>query len=114
MATARRSGPADDPDAFSSLGASAVPTDWTDCAACGAPLPPGHRYVCAACAADSAERALALLVRADDRRGDGPTGVGVLSSPDLAEEADPMECPTCGMTLDASGRCAVCVTTTRR
>src|SRR5438309_6203622 len=112
MATTRKNAPADDPDAFQS-GAGASLDAGTDCAACHAPLPDGYRYVCADCAADSQRRADAILGSLRDR-GDGIAGGRAIDeTPELAED-DPMECPTCGMPLDASGRCAGCVTTVRR
>jgi hypothetical protein len=112
MATPRKAAPADDPAAFASSTGAAVPTTFTDCAACHAPLPPGHRYLCAACVADSAERARALLSLV---AAGPPVAVEApAESPDLAESDEVAECPTCGMALDASGRCAVCVTTVRR
>jgi hypothetical protein len=110
MATPRRAAPADDLDALQQGGPALDP--GTDCAACHAPLPDGHRYVCAACAEDSARRAEAIL-----RALRGPSGDTALAAADAdAADADEdlMDCPTCGMPLDASGRCAGCVTTVRR
>ncbi|HEY7067337.1 MAG TPA: hypothetical protein VII06_38110 [Chloroflexota bacterium] len=112
MATLRKSAPADDPDAFQS-GAGASLDAGTDCAVCHAPLPEGHRYVCAACAEDSRRRAEAILGGLRDPDGHAAAGRPMGDTPELAED-DPMECPTCGMPLDASGRCAGCVTTVRR
>src|SRR5689334_15560689 len=103
MATTRKNAPADDPDAFQS-GAGAILDPATDCAACHAPLPEGHRYVCAACVEDSQRRAEAILAGLRDRAGDAAAGRPMADTPDLGED-DPMECPTCGMPLDASGRC---------
>jgi hypothetical protein len=110
MASTRKGAPVDDLDAFQQSGA-ALDTS-TDCALCHAALPEGYRYVCAACAADSARRAEAIL-----RTLQGPSDeVRSATAPTDAQEADddPMECPTCGMALDASGRCAGCVMTVRR
>ena len=110
MATTRKGAPADDADAFRQGGAALDP--GTDCAACHAPLPEGHRYVCAACAEDSARRAQAVLnaIRHPDP---GDTTPVLAEAPESGDD-DLMECPTCGMPLDASGRCAGCVTTVRR
>ena len=106
MATTRKGASADDPDSLRTGGAVTVATD---CAACGAPLPAGHRYVCLACAEDSARRARAILAAL---HGSPSAAAPATDSP--IEEDDPMACPTCGMRLDPSGRCAGCVTTIRR
>ena len=105
MATTRKAVSADDPDSLRTGGAVAAATD---CAACGAPLPEGHRYVCVACMHDSARRAQAIL---DALHGSPTAGAPTDDSPD---EEDDMACPNCGMRLDPSGRCAGCVTTIRR
>jgi hypothetical protein len=111
MATTRKATAADDLDAFQQS-SSAVDVA-TDCAVCHAPLPDGHRYVCAACAEDSARRAQAILASLH-APSEGAASRGLAAdTPDLGED-DPLECPTCGMPLDASGRCAGCVTTVRR
>ena len=111
MATTRKAAPADDLDAFQQSD-SAVDAA-TDCAICLAPLPEGHRYVCAACAAESARRAQAILAGLQGPLDGAASGSPAADALELAED-DPMECPTCGMPLDASGRCAGCVTTVRR
>jgi hypothetical protein len=86
----------------------------TDCAACRAPLPDGNRYLCTSCVADSAKRAELVLASLQPR----PTMGEAAESPEAGSTAaDPdeyAECPTCGMRLDPSGRCAGCVTTVRR
>jgi len=75
-------------------------------------LPEGHRYLCAACVEDSARRAQTLLASLQTPAPAAPTGAAAV---DQAPDADDYaECPNCGMTLDASGRCAFCVTTVRR
>ena len=111
MATTRKAAAADDLDAFQQSG-GAVLDPGTDCAACHAPLTDGYRYVCQACAEDSARRAQTILA-ALKAPGDDASLLA-----DLAEvmdtDDDLMDCPTCGMALDASGRCAGCVTTVRR
>ncbi|HLH26994.1 MAG TPA: hypothetical protein VK066_31100 [Chloroflexota bacterium] len=109
MATTRKAVAADDLDAFQQ-GAAAVDAG-TDCAACHAPLPEGHRYVCTACAEDSARRADAILAALQAPSAD-LTPIADLA--DVSEDDELMDCPTCGMPLDASGRCAGCVTTVRR
>jgi hypothetical protein len=115
MPSTPRAAGADDPDAFRSSNGRASATQWTDCAACQAPLPEGHRYVCAACAAESARRAEALLADLRARRDGTAEPEAVLDAvPEPAEPDDPLACPTCGMRLDDSGRCAGCVTTVRR
>jgi predicted RNA-binding Zn-ribbon protein involved in translation (DUF1610 family) len=112
MATTRKAAPADDLDAFQQHGGAAADSG-TDCAACHAPLPEGHRYVCAACAEDSARRAQTILAALHGPSDDALTAAQLTDLPDAADD-DPMECPNCGMALDASGRCAGCVTTLRR
>jgi hypothetical protein len=105
MATTRKGVAADDPESLRTGGPVTVATD---CAACGAPLPEGHRYVCMACAEDSARRAGEILAALQG----SPSATAPAADP-IAED-DPMACPTCGMRLDESGRCAGCVTTVRR
>ena len=112
MATTRKNAPADDLDAFQ-RGVGATLDPGTDCAACHAPLPEGNRYVCAACGEDSQRRAEAILAGLRDPAAEATGGRPQDDTPEMAEE-DPMECPTCGMPLDVSGRCAGCVTTVRR
>lgn len=89
----------------------ASPAAWTDCARCGAPLPAGHRYLCAACVAESERTAAAILARTAP-----PTAADAATAPEPAppDSDDPDSCPTCGMRLDPSGRCAGCVATVRR
>ena len=111
MATTRKGTPADDPESYSARGGEAGAAA-TDCAACGAPLPPGNRYLCEACVAESERRAQAIWdgLQAPQAVGPAPE-VGDAAA---VEEEDLMACPTCGMRLDPSGRCAGCVTTVRR
>jgi hypothetical protein len=111
MATTRKAKEADDLDAFQQGGGAAL-DPGTDCAACHAPLPDGHRYVCAACVEDSERRAQAVLASLK-APSDDATLLADLSEVMDADD-DLMDCPTCGMALDASGRCAGCVTTVRR
>jgi hypothetical protein len=111
MATTRKAASADDLDAFQQ--SSAAVDAATDCAFCHAPLPEGHRYVCGPCAEESAQRAQAILAALQAAPDDGARPGTPADALELAED-DPMECPTCGMALDASGRCAGCVTTVRR
>jgi hypothetical protein len=111
MATTRKAAPVDDLDAFHQHGGPAL-DPGTDCAACHAPLPEGHRYVCAACAEDSARRAAAILAALRAPNDDPAPAAVQADAPDVVD--DVMDCPTCGMPLDASGRCAGCVTTVRR
>lgn len=111
MATTRKATASDDPDAFQPSGGAAL-EPGTDCAACHAPLPGGHRYVCAACAEDSGRRAEAILATLKAPSDDAPLLADLAAAMDTDD--DPMDCPTCGMALDASGRCAGCVTTVRR
>ncbi|MBX5493186.1 MAG: hypothetical protein IRZ14_18705 [Chloroflexi bacterium] len=91
---------------------TSAPSTWSDCALCQAPLPAGHRYLCAACVAASARTAAAILA--------GIAAPAALPPAEALPESltnepdDPDTCPTCGMRLDASGRCAGCVTTVRR
>ena len=113
MATTRKAAPADDPGSYSARDAGPVAVG-TDCAICHAPLPDDHRYLCAACVAESAERARAILEGVEARRRDAPTASAAPGAPEVGEADEAAECPTCGMALDASGRCAVCVTTVRR
>jgi hypothetical protein len=109
MATTRKGTPADDPESYSARGGETAVA--TDCAACGAPLPAGNRYLCGACVEESGRRAQALLAELRGARKAGPAPEAEVAA---ADEDDPMACPTCGMRLDASGRCAGCVTTVRR
>lgn len=90
---------------------AAPPGAWTDCALCGASLPAGHRYLCVACVAESERAAAAILARTA-----APTAPAEEAAPEpaLADADDSDSCPTCGMRLDPSGRCAGCVTTVRR
>jgi hypothetical protein len=86
----------------------------TDCAVCHAPLPEGHRYLCAGCVEDSVQRArvtLAGLPGPSNAENEGEA-MGIAGAP--TDEDELTACPNCGMALDASGRCAGCVTTTRR
>lgn len=110
MAGSTRASRADASDASHARG-NRPAQHFTDCALCQAPLPDGNRYVCAACAADSARRAEAALATL---HGGAETAAEVIPPEAAAEEDDPMACPTCGMRLDPSGRCAACVTTVRR
>ncbi|HLI29052.1 MAG TPA: hypothetical protein VKZ60_18445 [Chloroflexota bacterium] len=98
-------------EASEQSGAGAPPAPETACALCRAPLPPGHRYLCAACVAASERVATAILARTT-----APTiGPGDAAVPEpAASDEEPDTCPTCGMRLDPSGRCAGCVTTVRR
>jgi hypothetical protein len=111
MATTRKAVSADDADSYSARGGEAA-VQATDCAACGAPLPAGHRYLCAACVEDSARRARAILAAL--RPSEQPTAATAPDTAPALDEDDPTRCPTCGMLLDASGRCAGCVATVRR
>lgn len=111
MATPRKSAAADDLDAFQQ--GSATVEAPTDCAICHDALPDGHRYVCKTCADESADRAGAILAALHVAHDAAGSAHLMDDAPELAED-DPMECPTCGMALDASGRCASCVTTVRR
>jgi len=111
MATTRRSTRADSPDYVPEREAHAAGPQPTDCAACHAPLPPDHRYLCAACVEDSARRAEEMRAR---RAAEYRAPVAAPETPDTMESDDPNACPNCGMALDASGRCAGCVTTIRR
>jgi hypothetical protein len=110
MASDRKSTGGDD-DYFLARDARLGAARATDCATCQAPLPEGHRYVCAACAEDSARRATTLLASLQTSTTAEPTAALAV---DQAPEGDDDACPNCGMTLDASGRCAGCVTTIRR
>ncbi len=110
MATIRKGAAVDDLDAFQQSGPALDPS--TDCAICHDPLPDGHRYVCAACAADSARRAEATLAALHGPSADERLAAPLADAPEGDDEL--MDCPTCGMPLDASGRCAGCVTTVRR
>ena len=114
MATTRKSAPADDPDSFPRRDERLAATPATDCAVCHAPLPAGHRYLCAACVEESAGRARATLesLQAAGTRAPAAGAAAIVS--DAVDVDDPGECPACGMRLDASGRCAGCVTTVRR
>jgi hypothetical protein len=112
MATTRKAASADDLDAFQQ--SSAAVDAATDCAVCHAPLPEGHRYVCTACADESARRAQAILAALHGLPDDAASRGAVAAASELGDDDDPMDCPTCGMALDASGRCAGCVTTVRR
>jgi len=88
-------------------------TSWTDCALCGGALPEGNRYLCAACAAENAAQAAAMLAAIQvDPPKTSATESAVGIEADIDEDA--MACPVCGMRLDDSGRCAGCVTTVRR
>jgi hypothetical protein len=112
MASDRKPTRADEDDYFLARDARLGAARATTCAACQTPLPEGHRYLCAACVEDSARRAQTLLASLQTPATAEPASAAAVDqAPDADEYA---ECPTCGMTLDASGRCAVCVTTVRR
>jgi hypothetical protein len=111
MATTRKGAPVDDLDAFQQQSGPALDAG-TDCAICHAALPDGYRYVCATCAADSARRAEAILGALQGPNDDARLAAAPADAPEADD--DLMDCPTCGMALDASGRCAGCVTTVRR
>jgi hypothetical protein len=115
MATTPKPARADDPDSFQARDERLGAARGTDCAACHAPLPAGNRYLCAACVAESAGRARAILdsIQVGGNEATGAEGVAAVA-PDSVDADDSTACPTCGMRLDASGRCAVCVTTVRR
>ena len=89
-------------------------TSWTDCALCGGVLPTGNRYLCAACVAENAAQAAAMLAAV--QAGPPVTAKAAESavSIEVDVDEDAMACPACGMRLDDSGRCAGCVTTVRR
>jgi hypothetical protein len=112
MATTRGSAGAHGDELASGREHSGAPA--TDCAACHAPLPEGHRYLCASCVEDSGQRARATLARlsgpSQPANEDEATAVAGARS----DEDELTTCPNCGMALDASGRCAGCVTTVRR
>jgi len=112
MASDGKPARADEDDYFLARDARLGAARATTCATCQAPLPEGHRYLCAACVEDSAQRAQALLASLQTPASAEPaSGAAADQVPDADDYA---ECPNCGMTLDASGRCAFCVTTVRR
>jgi predicted RNA-binding Zn-ribbon protein involved in translation (DUF1610 family) len=112
MASDRKPIGPDEDDYFLARDARLGAARATTCAACQVPLPEGHRYLCAACVEESARRAQTLLASLQTPAPAAPTGAAAV---DQAPDADDYaECPNCGMTLDASGRCAFCVTTVRR
>src|SRR4051812_32909274 len=103
---------ADEQDYFQARDSRLGTARATDCALCQAPLPADHRYLCAACVAESGSRARALLDALQ------PTDSGATASASPASRAEmgdeDTECPNCGGPLDPSGRCAQCVITVRR
>ena len=113
MATTRKPTRADDYDYALGRDEGLGTARPTDCAACHAPLPPEIRYLCAACVAESARRAETLLASLG-RGAPGRPAASRADSPEGDEVDELMVCPTCGMGLDDSGRCAGCVTTVRR
>jgi hypothetical protein len=110
MATSRNAGGAHDEAAV--LAQTGPVPVATDCAACHAPLPEGHRYLCAACVADSEQRAQAVVATLSVEAGDDAVEAADVTS-DVGD-TDELSCPNCGMPLDASGRCAGCVITVGR
>jgi hypothetical protein len=112
MASDRKPTHADADDYFLARDARLGAARATTCAACQAPLPEGHRYLCVACVEDSERRAQTLLATLQAPPTTEPASAAAADQPPDADEY--AECPNCGMTLDASGRCAVCVTTVRR
>lgn len=111
MATTPKGARVDEADAAATRNQQGGAVAATECALCQALLPAGHRYLCAACAAESAERAATILARLSAPASAPPAADLGHAAP---EAEDPMACPTCGMPLDPSGRCAGCVTTVRR
>ncbi len=114
MSDVRKPTAADERDYFIARDERLGAARATDCAVCQAPLPDGNRYLCATCVADSAERAQVVLTSLRPR---SPTERPAESADEVSASADAdeyVDCPTCGMRLDASGRCAGCVTTVRR
>ena len=113
MATTRKPAGADNPEYSAPRGERPSGAKATDCTLCRASLPDGNQDLCAACAADSAVRAQVILDRLYGEEG-APEAAPVAIASDTLDEEDLMACPTCGMALDDSGRCASCVTTVLR
>ncbi len=115
MSTTPQPHAADAPDYFAARDERLGAARPTDCAVCRAPLPPGNRYLCAACVADSASQAQRILDALEQGPHQRASGAGPDEvAPGTADGDEYADCPACGMRLDASGRCAGCVTTVRR
>ena len=114
MATTRKPTGADNQEYSAPRGERPSGAKATDCTICQAPLPDGNQYLCTPCAADSAARAQAILDRLYAGQVDSAEEAPLADAPDTVDDEELMACPTCGMALDDSGRCAGCVTTVRR
>src|SRR5215213_6186186 len=123
MASDGKPARADEDDYFLARDARLGAARATTCATCQAPLPEGHRYLCAVCVADSETRAAALLAAlaapaagttaapAIDAAPAASAGSAITPTmfPERGDADEDADCPQCGGPLDPSGRCAQCV-----